>query len=479
MKKHFSIFSIFVFSLFALAFTSCDDTTEGVGFTMTDQSDVLTVSTDTFNVLSQSVKAGAVVSRSTIAYLGKIRDPETGAYITSNSMIQYASVEGYTPFPDASLIEHQEGGKPIADSCEIRLFYNNTYGDKLAPIKIKAMEMSKPMEETGHIYTDFDPEAEGYIREGGIAQERTFTLDNKNLTEADLEDSDDIPFLRIKLEGPYTDANGVTYNNFGTYLMHTFYAHPEYFNNNYAFTHHVLPGFYFKTMSGLGAMAYVHLSQIRVYYKQVEEEDERLASFGSTEEVLQTTYIENDDATLDQLVGQTSCTYIKSPAGIFTQLTLPVNEMLVGHENDTINSARIIVPRESNSQQSDYHLSIPTSLLLIPATEYESFFENKCLPDNKTTFLASYNATSSSYTFSNISSLIAAMRKSSHSDARWNKVLLIPVTLKTVTTTVSGSSTQRVIAVSHDMTPTSTRLKGGLAAGDNGIKISVIYSKLQ
>lgn len=471
--------NLFILTLIACCLTACDDTTESLGFTMTEQTDVLTVSTDTFNVISQSVKAGAVISRNTTAYLGKIRDPETGAYITSNSMLQYSSVEGYTPFPEVSRIEHTSGGNPIADSCEIRLYYNNSYGDKLSPIKIKVMEMSKPMEELNHIYTDFDPEAEGYIRTGGLQQERTFTLDNKNLSSADLKDSDNMPFLRIKLEGPYTDVNGVTYDNFGTYIMQTYYAHPEYFANNYVFTHRVVPGFYFKTVAGLGAMAYIHMSQLRIYFKDTDEEDERIASFGSTEEVLQTNYVENDDNTLEQLVGQTSCTYIKSPAGIFTQLTIPVNDIIAGHERDTINSARIIIPRESNTQASDYHLDMPAYLLLLPAADYESFFENKSLPDNKTSFIASYNASQSSYTFSNISSLISVMRKSNQSDSRWNKLLLVPVSVKTITVNVNNTSQERIISVSHNMTPTSTRLKGGTAAGDNGIKISVIYSKLQ
>ncbi len=478
MNSHqISFFRLLCAALTLLFFASCDDTTGSVGITMSEQTDALRVSTDTFNIVSSSVRAGAVVSRSTVAYLGKIRDPETGAYITSSSMLQYASVEGYTPFPEVGLIEHTEGGQPIADSCEIRLFYSNYYGDKKTPIKIKAMEMATPMEEISKYYTDFDPVAEGYIRTDGIAEERTFTLDNQNLTEEDLEDSDDMPFIRIKLDGPYTDTQGNTYNNFGTYIMRMYYAHPEYFKNNYAFTHHVMPGFYFQTVAGLGAMAYVNLSQVRVFFKKTDEEEERLASFGSTEEVLQTTTIESDEATLNKLVAQTSCTYIKSPAGIFTKLSIPVDEIMYGHANDTINSARIIIPRESNTTQSDYHLSPPEALLLVPASQYDDFFENNRLPDNKTTFIASYNSTASSYTFSNISSLVAAMYKGNRTTG-WNEVLLIPVTLNTITTTSNGSSVQKVIGISHDMTPTSTRLKGGLAAGDNGIKISVIYSSL-
>ena len=39
----------------ALALTACDDTTDGIGGTLTDQTDKLNVQADTFNIGSHSV----------------------------------------------------------------------------------------------------------------------------------------------------------------------------------------------------------------------------------------------------------------------------------------------------------------------------------------------------------------------------------------------------------------------------------------
>ena len=66
-----------------IAFTSCDDTTDTIGNSLTDNMDMLEVTTDTFNVETRSIVADSVLSRSTTGYLGRIRDLETGNYITS------------------------------------------------------------------------------------------------------------------------------------------------------------------------------------------------------------------------------------------------------------------------------------------------------------------------------------------------------------------------------------------------------------
>lgn len=114
-------------------FASCDDTTSTIGSSLTDGMDMLEVSTDTFPVASQSIVADSVLSRNTTGYLGIIRDPETGNYITGNFMAQFGTLEDYgLPELDSivSLTEDfPETGnradsisKVMADSCHIRLF---------------------------------------------------------------------------------------------------------------------------------------------------------------------------------------------------------------------------------------------------------------------------------------------------------------------------------------------------------------------
>ena len=75
-----------------ITIASCDDTTDSIGNSLTDNMDMLKVTTDTFNVATRSIVADSVLSRSTTGYLGKIRDIETGNYITGDFMAQFSTL---------------------------------------------------------------------------------------------------------------------------------------------------------------------------------------------------------------------------------------------------------------------------------------------------------------------------------------------------------------------------------------------------
>ena len=199
-----------------------------------------------------------------------------------------------------------------------------------------------------------------------------------------------------------------------------------------------------------------------------------MSSFAGTEEVLQTTTFDSDKGKAEQLAADNTCTYIKSPAGLFTEVTLPVDEIVYSHESDSINTAKIVMTKINDKSLSDYGFSVPQTLLMIPKSEMYSFFEQNKVADYKTSFLATYNSTYNTYTFGNISNLIKHIHKTADkSKEDWNKVVLIPVTV----TYDQSSSTTTITKVSHDMSLSSTRLVGGSANPYGAIKISVVYSK--
>lgn len=461
--------------LLATCLTSCDDTTDTIGQTLTDNMDHLHIVTDTFTVTTRSIVADSVLSRSTTGFLGKVKDPETGAYVSGDFMMQFHTLDNFALPADVSKILSKDAdGKVIADSCEIRLFYSDFYGDSLATMKLTALEMDKAMEEGVNYYSNFNPEAEGFIRADGIKKNKVYTLADLSVSESDRADGE--PNIRIMLNEPYTDKNNVTYNNYGTYLMRKYYEAPEKFRNSYDFVHDICPGFYIKAKEGLGSMAYIYVSQLNIYYDYAVNDSTTYVdtrSFAGTEEVLQTTNISNDKQTINRLAEDNTCTYLKTPAGIFTEMTLPVDDIINGHENDTLNTAKVVLTRINNKTHSKYALEKPTTLLMIPRDSIYSFFENNNIVDYKQSFLATTSG--NTYTFNNISSLVRYMADKkanapSSLTPNWNKVVLVPVT---TTTNASGA----IVKVVHDMSLTSTRLVGGSANPYEDIKISVIYSK--
>ena len=458
-------------------FFACDDNTDTIGSSLISDVDNLIASADTFEVTSKTILADSVLSRTTTGYLGRIKDPETHDVISCDFMTQFHTLENFSLI-DEDLIVSRLDGKIIADSCEIRLYNTNNYGDSLTQLKLTAYEMDEPMREDTTYYSNFDPSAAGLLREDGIHQNVTFSLTDLSVSDSVRALKSHTPNIRIPLNKPYTDKEGNTYNNYGTYLLRKYYEDPTLFSNNYKFIHEVVPGFYFKMTSGMGAMTEISKTSLFVYFRYQVNSDSIAdvnTSFAGTEEVLQTTRFGSDKTRLQQIARDPNCTYLKTPAGLFTELTLPVEDIVDGHDNDTIVSAKISMHRVLNNHSSDYSLPVPSRLLMIPRDSLYSFFENNKITDNKLSYQTSYS-TSTGYTFNNISGIIKAMnaaRKSGNYSENWNKVVLVPVSI----TTSKLSSTETITRVTHEMTMTSTKLVGGEDNVNDPITISIIYGK--
>lgn len=478
-----------LFAALCLILISCDETTEGIGASLTDNVDHLEVSASLFPISSRSVAVDSVVSRNATGYLGRIRDPETGAYITGDFMTQFNMLEGYTLEKKDSITSHDDNGEIIADSCELRLFYLSYYGDSLATMKMTVHEMAHPMTEGVIYYSDFDPIENGYVREDGLHKNHTYSLvntselDEKNRVRSAKED----PYVNnicIRLNDPYTDRNGVTYNNYGTYILRTYYDHPEYFKNSAQFIKNVLPGFYFKMTGGLGSMAYITAPQLNIYYSIYKNgvPTSHTTLFSGTEEILQTTKVTNDSEIINQLVDDGNCTYIKGPAGIFTEITLPVDEIMAGHDNDTINTAKLVLHRLNNNSHNNYVLPAPKTLLMLEKDSVTTFFEKSKVANYKNSFLTNYSTSLNTYSFNNIGAMVSSMYAAKKIGLQrdpdwvahhpnWNKVLIMPVKANYVTM----ANMTILTSVTNDMSLTSARLVGG----DNKLQLSVIYSKFK
>lgn len=475
---------IAVIALFIVAITSCSDSTDRIGNTLTTPADKFDVTTDTFVVSTRSIKADSVLSRSVYSYIGRLKDPETGTYITSDFMTQFHILEKQASklFPDKQTMA-DKGGKydAVCDSCFVRVVVNSYQGDSLAAMQLTMHELGKPIEESGIYYTNFDPDEKGYLRTGSNAIRQNVVYSMVDLTDSDsLRNVHNIKGyyedFEIRLNEPYTSRDGEIYENYGSYIMDQYYKHPDYFKNSQSFTRNVCPGFYFQSRDGLGVMTEVAYVQLVIYYHYVLDDLTYVeyTTINSSEEVLQTTHISNNKEGIDKLVADNECTYLKTPAGIYTEVTLPVEQIKQNHENDTITSARIVFHRMNDkSRWSDIILEEPTSVLMVVADSLYTFFEENSVPNSKTSYLATFNTTYKTYTFNNLSSLINHMWAKRYTTENWNKVVLIPVQVET-----SASSTSTTVStVSNEMNVNSVRLVGGSENQHVPVRISIIYNK--
>lgn len=473
----------------ALTFAACDDTTEGIGGSITNKIDNINISNSAFNVTTKSIVADSVLSRNNMGLIGKMKDPETGNYVKGDYMTQLSVLPTFS-VDTLDYIKQANNGSIEADSCYLLVSYNASYGDTIAPMKVTAYEMTKPMEENKEYYSNYDAFEKGWVSENNQHWSSNYNLSNTS----------DVKNFKIYLNKKYK-KDGKTYKNYGSYIMQTYAEHPEYFKTNFKFLHNVCPGFYIKNVGGTGNMAKIWNTELIFYWtrhKTINKDSTAVSigynRFDGTEEVLQLNKIENDTENLKKLASQEDWTYLKSPAGIFTEVTLPIDDIMKGHEKDTLNTATISFPRLNNADEDNpYNFATPSTILMVQKDSLQSFFEKSKLADNRTSYTASYSSTGTyknAYTFQNIANLVSAMYKNKGKGENWNKVVLVPVN---VITTTQGYTTV-ISKINHDMSLASTRLivgtddpdkdyttdkKTGKKVASGPIRIKVIYSKFK
>jgi len=464
----------------ALTFAACDDTTEGIGGSITNKIDNINISNSAFNVTTKSIVADSVLSRNNTGLIGKMKDPETGNYVKGDYMTQLSVLPTFS-VDTLDYIKQANNGSIEADSCYLLVSYNASYGDTIAPMKVTAYEMTRPMSENKEYYSNYDAFKEGWVSENNQHWSSNYNLSNTS----------DVKNFKIYLNKKYK-KDGKTYKNYGSYIMQTYAEHPEYFKTNFKFLHNVCPGFYIKNVGGTGNMAKIWNTELIFYWtrhKTINKDSTAVSigynRFDGTEEVLQLNKIENDTKNLEQLASKEDWTYLKSPAGIFTEVTLPIEDIMKGHEKDTLNTATVSFPRLNNENEDNpYNFATPSTILMVQKDSLQSFFEKSKLADSRTSYTASYSSTGTyknAYTFQNIANLVSAMYKNKGKGENWNKVVLVPVN---VITTTQGYTTV-ISKINHDMSLASTRLKrGAITTDSNGketspIQIKVIYSKFK
>lgn len=464
-------------TLLAALFIGCDEDTGSLG--ITDNADVITTSEGSYNVQSATILLDSVVANSNKSYLGEVYDPETKTSIRAEFLTQFYSLENYS-LPANNLIVKNSAGEIEADSADVRIYYSTYYGSGTNPMKIQVYELdpNNILREDQTYYSDID--IDSYLPEGATPLcSKIFTPDDYTLPEAERTSYDHYDNVRVRLP-----------REFGTRILRAASEHPEWFVNSWQFIHHVCPGFYFKLQSGTGTMLELDVSALNIYFRYRDAEKDTIyqaiSRFSATPEVIQSTRIQNTDLTplLDSTLPYT---YLKSPAGVATELTLPIDEIYANHEADSINRARLVLTRLNSASQDENVLSIPQTLLLLRKQELKSFFQNRQVSDSKTSFTTTFDSNYNTYTYGNLSQLISTlhhekqngMKAQGMSSAQWNaahpnwnKVVITPVV---VTTNTSSSGTVFQTSVTHDFSLTSARLIGG----SKPLSLQIIYSSYQ
>lgn len=530
-------------ALLAISFYGCDDNTAGLGLNMFPENDQnINGKLSTFDVTTKSVETGDIYAKTNIGYVGKFTDEKFGTY-QAGFLTQFNCPTGLT-FPevyketkdangnvisatgrmvttkdddnDIEIIT-DDNGNPIGNirTVELYLIYNSYFGDSLTACRLSVYELGgqnkKTLSTENAYYTNIDP-TEFYDSKNILGTKAYTAVD----LSADRTASDYVPYVHVS----FTKDKA---NEVGSKILKAARTAGDKFNEK--LFRDAFQGIYVNCDYGDGTVLYTYQSQLNVVYKcyatdsitgiKLKMKDGSRDStyytwrpFLSTKEVIQANQLRNDPTILQALIKEENNTYLKSPAGIFTEATLPLNDIETQLDGDTLNAVKLSFTNYNQTSDKKFGMSIPSTVMLIRKSMKDSFFENNKLADNISSYLTSHSTTSNQYVFNNITKLVNACindRKAAINELKetgsiklkddkgkvietlssiqdwetkteWDKVVLIPVL---VTDDGSNNTTgqSNIISVQHDLKPGYVRLKGGLLGETNDeykLKLEVI-----
>ena len=80
----------------AMTIAACDDTTDNIGSSITNDVDNISIKDQVFNVTSRSIVSGPVLSRNNTGMIGNVKDPETGTYVAGDYMTQFGVLSSFS-----------------------------------------------------------------------------------------------------------------------------------------------------------------------------------------------------------------------------------------------------------------------------------------------------------------------------------------------------------------------------------------------
>lgn len=539
-------------ALLAITFWGCDDNTAGLGLGMFPGSDQnINGQLKSFPVVTESVAAGRIYAKTNVGYVGKFTDPTFGAYqagflstlncpkgLTFPGVYDYVNntalnkdkkvtnvMVGDPNDEDITLI-YDNNNKVIGNihTIELYLWYNSYFGDSLTACRLSVYELDKKLEDAenkAYHYTDIDPGF--FYNPKDLLGTKAYTAVDQSITDSARNVSNYVPNVHLSFEDPVAKRVGANI------LKAARRAGSEFDEKTFG---DAFKGLYVKSDYGDGTILYVDQVQMNVVYKcyaidsikgtPYKAKDGKdstyyaYRAFASTREVIQANQLQNNSQVIKDLIEKEenwNCTYLKTPAGIFTQATLPIKEISEELEGDTLNAVKLTFANYNQKSDTKFGMSIPSNIMLIRKKDKDAFFAKNQLSDGVSSFLTSHTKSSNQYVFSNITKLINACindRKEAEKAIRekgkvevkvyntatekdeiktvstlsdwetlteWNKAVLIPV----LVTRDSNNYGQEgnVISIQHDLKPGYVRLKGGKLGENNPtykLSMDVIYT---
>ena len=422
---------------------------------------------------------------SSYGYIGAIPNKEYGG-ITCDYLTQVRCPAGFT--------FRAEPLNNRVDSAFIAVYYTGYTGNGNAPLEISAYKLRKALGRTSDKYSVGDISA--YSDERELLGQSTFTASKGSgwLKHQKMY------YLLI----PIARELGQTFYDLSK-------AGSPHFASQEAFDKY-FPGMHLKVSAGAGAVLQVSGTSLMFYYtvkgkvkeknkegKEIEVEKgvARVQEMVHTSEVPQVARFAHEG--LDKLLEQakeeaTKYSFLKSPAGVISEVVLPTAEIeallaaapkgatrQINSINYSLKGINQVMELQEKEQDTTYALTAPAHLLLLPKDSLLSFFSKELTPLNRpyTAFLSNRSTASSlTYDFGNIASVVTKHLENSANKGKDLHLCIVPVDVASSSAQQSSSGEQgsSPSVVSHLVLPSAMKI-AKQDKSNNTIRITIIERK--
>jgi hypothetical protein len=419
-----------------------------VGPSIQPEGDKSIIRADTFALRAATVELDSVYAKSYNGLLGEFTDPMFGT-LKSDYFCEFYSQDGFA-FRHAPI-----DGK--IDSMFVVLFYERGkwIGDSLSPMEATVYPLSKPLE--GNFYTNYDPSGHADVNTplGRI----TYTPRDHTVSDSIWNLSTDATeyhntHLRIRLP-----------QSLGQSFYDETINNPSTFANRASFNR-FFPGLYVTNTFGSGNILVVTDTRMLIFYRYITPSSTGADSIVSTAEAF---YVTEDVIQLNRfrntgishlLDPSDEFTYLKTPAGVYTRITIPTKEIFatIRDRGRKINGANFTL---SAMPQQDwtYALATPSYLLLLPEDSLLNFFRDNKIDNSVTSYASAIRSTSTSttYSFGSIANMLSHYIET-QPDLEELNLLVVPIE-RTLVTGSDGMPTNVSSAIGNYLRPSTLQLR--------------------
>ena len=434
-------------AVLTLGLGACQDDVSDIGGSLVTGEVSITVDSLVTDIHGKAIWEENFDARASTKLLGRLTVPEYGSL--SCSFVSEMMSATKMNIPDSIKADRVDSARLV-----LSVPRGSLTGDSLAPQQLKVFRLTAELPDS--INSRFDPK--GYYDPANPFGTKSYTLTNLALSDSAFVKN---PYIRIPVKLP---------KEFALDLFNKYRTDPDLFNWPASFNKW-FPGVYVEQNFGNGCMANITRVEAYLYwhrpeqitvtkddntveYKIVERRDS-ICLLASAPEVLSSNNVYYTPSEEIRGLVASGKSVITSPGGYVTDISFPIDDLIrrftqANTDLSVVAGLKLEIPAKTIT--NDYGIMPAPYLLMVRKSEREAFFRENRIPDNETSFYATYNSSTKSYRFAGMRSYFLKMYR----DYRDGKITglspeeftLVPVYVSSETVENYGSSSTYVLRVS-------------------------------